>query len=198
MGVRPGHSSLRQKEGYRHLRINAWKSPFISQEHKTNEYVWIKAESLTGQQGPLLSTVKWQKHAWFGHVAWHDGLCKMSCKALSKADAGRDDNVRLGQTMSKHGWTCQQCNSWWPPPKEHPGVDCLLMLLLLSDPQMTRSVKGMTWHDMTRFDEIVHIAPKGLDLIPIESSYPGTSSKHVKRFHFNYTITIQKKNNEEA
>ena len=27
---------------------------------------------------------------------------KLSCKALSKGDAGGDDNARLDQTMSKH------------------------------------------------------------------------------------------------
>ena len=35
----------------------------------------------------------------------------LSCKALLKADVGRDDNVRLGQKMSKRGWTCQCHNS---------------------------------------------------------------------------------------
>ena len=39
----------------------------------------------------------------------HDMMAyaKLSCKALLKADAGRDNNARLGQTTSKHGWTCQ-------------------------------------------------------------------------------------------
>ena len=36
---------------------------------------------------------------------------KLSCKALLKADAGGDNNTRLGQTMSKHGQTCQCHNS---------------------------------------------------------------------------------------
>ena len=44
------------------LHISYW-------EHKTNEYVWNEAESLMGQQEPLLSTVKWWKRTWFGHVA---------------------------------------------------------------------------------------------------------------------------------
>ena len=51
------------------LCISCW-------EHKTNEYVQNKAESIVGWQEPLLSTVKWQKLAWFGHVTWHNGLCK--------------------------------------------------------------------------------------------------------------------------
>ena len=43
----------------------------------------------------------------------HDMMAnaKLSCKALLKVDAGGDDNVRLGETMSKHGWTCQCHNS---------------------------------------------------------------------------------------
>ena len=43
------------------LHISYW-------EHKTNEYVQNKAKSLVGQQEPLVSTVKWQKLTWFGHV----------------------------------------------------------------------------------------------------------------------------------
>ena len=36
---------------------------------------------------------------------------KLSCKALLKVDAGGDNNVRLSQTTSKCGWTCQCYNS---------------------------------------------------------------------------------------
>ena len=64
-------------------RIQAFKNKCLRKllyifywEHKTNEYVWNKAESLLRWQEPLLSTVKRQKLTWFGHVTWHDGLCK--------------------------------------------------------------------------------------------------------------------------
>ena len=43
------------------------------------------------------------------------------------------------------------------------------------------------------FDDIVHITPKGLDLIPVESNYLETSVKHIKRFPFSYTRSTQKK-----
>ena len=43
----------------------------------------------------------------------HDMMAyaKLSCKALSKADAGGDNNAKLGQTTSMNGQTCQHCNS---------------------------------------------------------------------------------------
>ena len=76
-------------------------------EHKTNEYVQKKAKSLVGQQEPLLSTVKWWKLTWFGHVAWHDGLCKTVMQGTVK---GRcrwgwqcktwSDNVKVWKDMS--------------------------------------------------------------------------------------------------
>ena len=45
-------------------------------EHKTNDYVWNRVESVAGRQERLLSTVKRRKLLWFGHVTRHDSLAK--------------------------------------------------------------------------------------------------------------------------
>ena len=46
--------------------------------------------------GPLLSTVKWQKLTWFGHVIRHNGLCK---------------TVMQGTVEGRWRWG-QQCKTW--------------------------------------------------------------------------------------
>ena len=150
-GCETGHFLLRQKEGYRHLRINAWESSFISPTGSIRpmnmNLCGTKSKVLWDNRNlssPLLSG-----RSSHGLAMSHNmtAYAKLSCKALLKADAGRDDNIRLGQTTSKCGWTCQCHNSWQLPLIVHSEIDCLLMLLLLSDPPMTRSVKGMIWHD---------------------------------------------------
>ena len=45
-------------------------------EHKTNNYVWSKIESLAGPQEPLLSTAKRRKLKWFGHNTRRCSLSK--------------------------------------------------------------------------------------------------------------------------
>ena len=81
------------------LRISYW-------EHETNEYVWNKAKSLMGWQAPLLSTIKWQKLTWFGHVAWHNGLCKTVMQGTVKGGCRwgttMQDLVRQHQSMDGH------------------------------------------------------------------------------------------------
>ena len=44
--------------------------------HKTSYSVHSKINFLVGPQKPLLTTVKRQKLAWFGHVTRHDSLSK--------------------------------------------------------------------------------------------------------------------------
>ncbi|KAL8577432.1 hypothetical protein ACOMHN_048067 [Nucella lapillus] len=45
-------------------------------EHKTNEYVRQRIDTLAGKQEPQLSVVKRRKLTWFGHVNRHDSLAK--------------------------------------------------------------------------------------------------------------------------
>ena len=45
-------------------------------EHKTNDWVWSKINSLVSPQEPLLATVKRRKLAWLGRVTRDDSLSK--------------------------------------------------------------------------------------------------------------------------
>jgi exonuclease III len=45
-------------------------------DHKTNEYVWEKIESITGPQETIMATIKRRKLTWFGHVVRHNNLPK--------------------------------------------------------------------------------------------------------------------------
>ena len=45
-------------------------------EHKTNDYVRNLVSTLVGHQQPLLTTVRCQNLAWFGHVTRHHALSK--------------------------------------------------------------------------------------------------------------------------
>ncbi|KAL8611432.1 hypothetical protein ACOMHN_014487 [Nucella lapillus] len=45
-------------------------------EHRTNEYVRKRIDTLAGKQEPLLSVVKRRKLTWFGHVNRHDSLAQ--------------------------------------------------------------------------------------------------------------------------
>ena len=45
-------------------------------EHKTNDWVRSKINSLVGTQEPLLATVERWKLAWFGHVTCQNSLSK--------------------------------------------------------------------------------------------------------------------------
>ncbi|KAL8587661.1 hypothetical protein ACOMHN_045350 [Nucella lapillus] len=56
-------------DGQQELRIHY-------SEHKTNEYVRQRIDTLAGKQEPLLSVVKRRKLTWFGHVNRHDSLAK--------------------------------------------------------------------------------------------------------------------------
>ena len=86
----------------------------------------------------------------------HDmtAYAKLSCKALLKVDAGGDNNARLGQTASKHGWTCQCHNFWQPPPIEYPGVDLSAYASsALRSPQWLN--QSREWHDMTWREDLL-------------------------------------------
>ena len=74
-------------------------------EHRPNEYVWTKVESLVGTREPLPATVKRWKLMWFGHVTRHYSLCKLSSRAPSIAFVGEGDNVRAGSTTPYNGQT---------------------------------------------------------------------------------------------
>ena len=116
-------------------------------EHNTNEYVWNEAESLMGQQEPLLSTVKWWKLAWFGHVTWHDGLWKTVMQGIIKG------GCRWGQ----------QCKTWLDNVKVWMDMSALQLLTATTDtaswsrlsayapalrfPQQLN--QSREWHDMT-------------------------------------------------
>ena len=39
---------------------------------------------------------------------------------------------------------------------------------------------------LTKFDDILHIAPKGLTTIQIESNYQEILAKNIRRVYFNY------------
>ncbi|KAL8590218.1 hypothetical protein ACOMHN_010413 [Nucella lapillus] len=54
-------------------------------EHKTNEYVRQRIDTLAGKQEPLLSIVKSCKLTWFGHVNCHDSLAKPSSRVRLKS-----------------------------------------------------------------------------------------------------------------
>ena len=45
----------------------------------------------------------------------------------------------------------------------------------------------------TKFDDIVHIAPKELNTISIQTNYQKTSVKNMKRAYYNYARSTQKK-----
>ena len=45
-------------------------------EHKTNEYVWDRINSIAGHQETIITTIKRRKMTWFGHVLRHDTLAK--------------------------------------------------------------------------------------------------------------------------
>ena len=42
------------------------------------------------------------------------------------------------------------------------------------------------------FDDVVHIAPKGLNTIQIESNYQETPIRNIRRVYFNYVTVAQK------
>ena len=56
-------------------------------EHKTNDFVRQKVESIVGSQEPVLATVKRRKLMWFGHISRHDSLCKTIMQG--KVEGGR-------------------------------------------------------------------------------------------------------------
>ena len=60
-------------------------------EHKTDDWVRSKINSLVGPQQPLLATVERQKLAWFGHVTYQDSLSKTILQGIS------EDGRRCGQ-----------------------------------------------------------------------------------------------------
>ncbi|XP_038052343.1 uncharacterized protein LOC119725050 [Patiria miniata] len=72
MGARHGHCWLSQKDKFRLRKL--LRISYL--EHKTNEFVRNKAESLVGPQEPLLATMKRRKLKWFGHVTRHNSLCQ--------------------------------------------------------------------------------------------------------------------------
>ena len=49
---------------------------FSCLEHETIDWVPSKINFLVGPQEPLLTTIKRQKLAWFGHAKRHDSLSK--------------------------------------------------------------------------------------------------------------------------
>ena len=58
-------------------------------EHMTNEYVRSKVKSHVGPMEPLCAIVKQWKLIWFGHMAVHNSLCKLS------SWEGTIDSVRM-------------------------------------------------------------------------------------------------------
>ena len=74
-------------------------------EHRPNQYVRSKVESLVGPKEPLLATVKRWRLMWFGHVTRHYSICKLSSRAPSIAFVGEGDNVRAGSTTPYNGQT---------------------------------------------------------------------------------------------
>ena len=64
-------------------RIQAFETKYMRKllcisylEHKTNYWLLSKIIFLVGPQEPLLTTVKSQKLAWFGHLTCPDNLSK--------------------------------------------------------------------------------------------------------------------------
>ena len=66
-------------------------------EHKTNEYVWDRINSITDHQQTIVTTLKKSKMAWFGHVLRHDTLTKIILQGT--VEGGR----RRGQ--QRKNWT---------------------------------------------------------------------------------------------
>ncbi|KAL8578621.1 hypothetical protein ACOMHN_007079 [Nucella lapillus] len=75
----------------------------VTSEHKTNEYVRQRIDTLAGKQEPLLSVVKRRKLTWFGHVNRHYSLAKAILQGTVEGGHQEDDNARHGLTMPKSG-----------------------------------------------------------------------------------------------
>ena len=69
-------------------RIHAFETEYVRKllhifylEHKTNNWVQSRVNSLVSPQEPLLATVKRRKLAWFRHVICYDNLSKLYFRA---------------------------------------------------------------------------------------------------------------------
>ena len=106
-------------------------------EHKTNEFVRNKVESLVGPQEPLLTTAKGRKLAWFGHVTRHNNLYKMILQGTVEGGRRRgrqrknwSDNVKewtdttmlelLVQAEDRPAWRITSVSSALTSPRRLP------------------------------------------------------------------------------
>ena len=78
-------------------------------EHKTNEYVWDRINSIAGHQETIITTIKRRKMAWFGHVLRHDTLTKIILQGTVEGGRRRGrqrkswlDNIKEWTGMKLH------------------------------------------------------------------------------------------------
>ncbi|KAL8591987.1 hypothetical protein ACOMHN_020465 [Nucella lapillus] len=79
-------------------------------EHKTNEYVRQRIDTLAGKQEPLLSVVKRRKLTWFGHVNRHDSLAKTTLQGTVEGGRRRGRQRKAWADNAKE-WTGETFNS---------------------------------------------------------------------------------------
>ena len=78
-------------------------------EHKTNEYVWDRINSIAGRQETIITTIKRRKIARFGYVLRHDTLTKIILQGTIEGGwrRGRQrkswlDNIKKWAGMKLH------------------------------------------------------------------------------------------------
>ncbi|KAL8620530.1 hypothetical protein ACOMHN_066953 [Nucella lapillus] len=79
-------------------------------EHKTNEYVRQRIETLQGKLKPLLSVVKCCKLAWFGYENRHDSLAKTILQGTVEGGRRRGRQRKAWANNAKE-WTGETFNS---------------------------------------------------------------------------------------
>ena len=104
-----------ENKSYRRLLRISYK------DHKTNAYVKEQITNSTGEQEPLLATIKRRKLAWFGHISRHNTLSKTILQGTveGKRRRGRQrkiwhDNIKewtgsnlatlIRMTEDREGW----------------------------------------------------------------------------------------------
>ena len=93
-------------------------------EHKTNEYIRRRVETLAGPQETLLSTVKRRKLLWFGHNTRHPSLSKTIMQGTIQGGRRRG----------------RQRKNWHDNIKEWTGLDTYEILPAAADRKRWRKV----------------------------------------------------------
>ena len=103
-------------------------------EHKTNEYVLDRINSVAGHQETIITTINRRKMAWFGHVLRHDTLTKIILQGTVEGGRRRGQQ-RKSWLDNKKVWT-----SWLDNIKEWTGMKLHELLAAAQDRQMWRSL----------------------------------------------------------